>query len=154
MVDHVTEVSAGEDRAGFIVPRWRSGAAFGVDAVAVPTVCLAPWRPAPGLVVDLLIEKVGLEPGDVVVDLGSGDGRVLTGLASKCGCRGIGIEASARLVERARDMAVAAGVAGRVSFFHDADRLQGAARSDGDLLLAAPGLVEFGAVSGRGGLGW
>ena len=114
-----TEVSAGEDRAGFVVPRWRSGDVRGVDAVDVPTVCLAPWRPAPGLVVELLIDRVRVDGGDVVVDLGSGDGRVLTQLASQSGCRGIGIEASARLVRSAREMAAVAGVGDRVSFFHE-----------------------------------
>ena len=54
-----------------------------------------------------------------MVDLGSGDGCVLVQLASKRGCRGIGIEASARLVARARAMAGAAGVSARVSFLHE-----------------------------------
>ena len=112
-------VSAGEDLAGFVVPRWRVTGGDGVDAVEVPTVCLAPWRPAPGIVVDLLIERVGVERSDLVVDLGSGDGRVLVDLASRRGCRGIGVEASARLVARARAMAGAAGVAERVVFLHE-----------------------------------
>ena len=112
-------VSAGEDLAGLVVPRWRLSGEECLDALAVPTVCLAPWRPAPGIVVDLLIERVGVERSDLVVDLGSGDGRVLVELASKRGCRGIGIEASSRLVVRARAMAGAAGVADRVLFLHE-----------------------------------
>ena len=112
-------VSAGEDRAGFVIPRWRLSGEECLDALEVPTVCLAPWRPDPGIVVDLLIEGVGVERSDLVVDLGSGDGRVLVELASKRGCRGIGIEASARLVVRARAMAGAAGVADRVLFLHE-----------------------------------
>ena len=81
--------------------------------------CLAPWRPAPRIVVDLLIERVGVGMSDLVVDLGSGDGRVLVELASRRGCRGIGIEASARLVARLRAMAAAANVAERVVFLHE-----------------------------------
>ena len=83
------DFSAGEDLAGFVVPRWRVTGGDGVDAVEVPKVCLAPWRPAPGIVVDLLIERVGVERSDLVVDLGSGDGCVLVGLASRTGCRGL-----------------------------------------------------------------
>ena len=119
MTKHAVDVSVGEDRAGFVVPRWRVGAAHDVEVFDVPAVCLAPWRPAPGVVVDLLTAKVGFDRSDLVVDLGAGDGRVLMELASKSGCRGIGIEASARLVKRARAMVAVAGVGDRVSFFHE-----------------------------------
>ena len=118
-VDAAIEFPVGEDRAGLVVPRWRATGPDGRAALEVPPVCLAPWRPAPGIIVDLLIERVGVGISDLVVDLGSGDGRVLVGLASKRDCRGIGIEASARLVARARAMAGAAGVADRVSFLHE-----------------------------------
>ena len=118
-VNPVSAVSVGEDLAGLVVPRWRVTGEDGVDVVDLSTVCLAPWRPAPGIVVDLLIERVGVERSDLVVDLGSGDGCVLVGLASRTGCRGIGIEASARLVARARAMAGAARVDGQVLFLHE-----------------------------------
>ena len=114
-----SDVSAGEDRAGFVVSRWRAGVSGGVDVGEVLPVCLAPWRPAPSFVVELLIDRVGVDRDDVVVDLGSGDGWVLTELASKRGCRGIGIEASGRLVKRARAMAAVAEVGHRVAFFHE-----------------------------------
>ena len=118
MGNQLMDVSAGEDLAGHVVPRWRV-AGGGPGGVEVPAVCLAPWRPAPGVVVDLLIEKVGVGRSDLVVDLGSGDGRVLVELTSKRGCSGIGIEASARLVARSRVMAAVAGVAGCLVFLHE-----------------------------------
>ncbi len=115
----MSDFSAGEDRAGLVVPRWRVIGGDGLEALEVSSVCLAPWRPAPGIVVDLLMERVGVERSDLVVDLGSGDGCVLVGLASRTGCTGIGIEASAGLVARSRREAVAAGVADRVVFLHE-----------------------------------
>lgn len=119
MAEKLIELSAGEDRAGFVVPRWRSGVASAVDAVDAPTVCLAPWRPTPGVVVDLVMSEVGVRCLDVVVDLGSGDGRLLVELTSRSGCSGIGIEASARLVACARRMAGVAELGRRVSFRHE-----------------------------------
>ena len=62
--------------------------------------------------------RVTGEDGVDVVDL-STVGCVLVGLASRTGCRGIGVEASARLVARARAMAGAAGVDGQVLFLHE-----------------------------------
>ena len=114
----VDPVSAGEDVAGFVVPRWRVVRDGRLDAIDSP-VCLAPWRPAPSVVVELLVAKVWVGMSDLVVDLGSGDGRVLVELASRVGCRGVGIEASARLVARSRGVAAAAGVGDRVSFLHE-----------------------------------
>ena len=68
---------------------------------------------------DLLVEKVGVGPEDLLVDLGSGDGRVLAAVASRTGCSGVGIEASARLVQSARVIAGECGVGDRVVFFHE-----------------------------------
>ena len=84
----MSDFSAGEDRAGLVVPRWRVIGGDGLEALEVSSVCLAPWRPAPGIVVDLLMERVGVERSDLVVDLGSGDGCVLVGLALRTGCTG------------------------------------------------------------------
>jgi SAM-dependent methyltransferase len=58
----------------------------------------------------------GTRPGDLVVDLGSGDGRIVIAAARQFGARGLGIELDAALVEKSRQAARAAGVADKVSF--------------------------------------
>ena len=61
--------------------------------------------------------------GDVLYDLGSGDGRIPIAAAKRYGIRAVGIELDARLVEVARANAERAGVAQRVEFRH-ADALK------------------------------
>jgi hypothetical protein len=63
-----------------------------------------------------MLELAHTGPDDVVVDLGSGDGRIVIAAAQKFGARGLGIEIDAGLVEKSRVSARRAGVADRVSF--------------------------------------
>jgi hypothetical protein len=63
-----------------------------------------------------MLELAGTRTEDLVVDLGSGDGRIVILAAKKFGARGLGIELDQRLVEKSRENARAAGVAERVSF--------------------------------------
>jgi len=51
-----------------------------------------------------------------VIDLGSGDGRIVIAAAQKFGARGLGIELDAALVQKSREHARAANVAERASF--------------------------------------
>jgi SAM-dependent methyltransferase len=62
----------------------------------------------------LRLAQVGA--GDVVFDLGSGDGRLVIAAARDFGARGVGVEIDAPLVQRSREAALAAGVADRVEF--------------------------------------
>jgi SAM-dependent methyltransferase len=62
----------------------------------------------------LEIAKVG--PQDYVIDLGSGDGRIVVTAARRFGARGLGVEIVPDLVERSRRAAEAAGVANRAHF--------------------------------------
>jgi hypothetical protein len=62
----------------------------------------------------LEIAKVG--PQDYVIDLGSGDGRIIVTAARRFGARGLGLEIVPDLVERSRRAAQAAGVADRAHF--------------------------------------
>jgi predicted RNA methylase len=63
-----------------------------------------------------MLQLAGVGPGDLVYDLGSGDGRIPIIAAQKYGARGIGIEIDPSLVARARRNADDAGVADRVRF--------------------------------------
>jgi len=78
------------------------------------------WRPpfitTPPEVVERMLQLAGTRPGDLVVDLGSGDGRIVIAAAQKFGARGLGIELDGALVEKSRRSAQAAKVADRVSF--------------------------------------
>jgi SAM-dependent methyltransferase len=76
----------------------------------------APYIPSPRATVDEMLRLAEVGPGDVVYDLGAGDGRVVIAAASKFGARGVGVEIDARLVELARQNAQRAGVAERVTF--------------------------------------
>lgn len=73
------------------------------------------WLPADLVLMNRMLELAGVGPGDVVVDLGSGDGRTVIG-AAKHGARGIGVELNADLVNLSRSYAEQEGVAERTRF--------------------------------------
>ncbi len=75
-----------------------------------------PWVPTPDEVMDTLFRMAKLSARDTLIDLGSGDGRVLIYAAKKFGARGIGIEIEGHRVKEAEAAARAAGVADRVRF--------------------------------------
>lgn len=62
----------------------------------------------------LRVAEVG--PGDVVYDLGCGDGRIVIAAAQRFGARAVGVDLDPELLRQARQNAVTAGVADRVTF--------------------------------------
>ena len=75
----------------------------------------APFITTPDDVVERMLLLAGTGPADLVVDLGSGDGRIVIAAARKFGARGLGIELDSRLVDVSRDNARHAQVSDRVS---------------------------------------
>ena len=75
-----------------------------------------PYVSTPAPVVAEMLRLAEVRPGDVVYDLGSGDGRVVIAAARDFGARGVGVELQARLVEESRALARRAGVADRTEF--------------------------------------
>jgi SAM-dependent methyltransferase len=69
----------------------------------------------PTALVTAMLELARVGGGDVVYDLGSGDGRVVIAAAHR-GARGVGIELEPSLVAESRIRADSAGVSGRVEF--------------------------------------
>ena len=70
----------------------------------------------PQPVADAMLKLAGVRPGDVVYDLGSGDGRIVVLAAQKYGARGVGIEIDPRLVAISRQVAREAEVSDKVTF--------------------------------------
>ena len=76
----------------------------------------APYVPTPNHVVRRMLEAADVGQGDVVYDLGSGDGRIVIMAAREFGARGVGVEIDPELVELSRRKAARAGVSDRVEF--------------------------------------
>lgn len=72
----------------------------------------AVWVPTPDEVVQRMLEMAGLQPGERLVDLGSGDGKIPIA-AARLGAQARGIEYNPQLVALARRKARAAGVLAR-----------------------------------------
>jgi SAM-dependent methyltransferase len=75
-----------------------------------------PYVPTPQPVVDKMLEMARVGRGDVLYDLGCGDGRIVVTAARKYGARGVGIDIDPRRIEEARQNAEQAGVTGRAEF--------------------------------------
>jgi len=58
-----------------------------------PLIIGAPWVPTPMKAVHSMLELADIHEGDTVIDLGSGDGRIITTAAKEYKARAIGIEA-------------------------------------------------------------
>jgi precorrin-6B methylase 2 len=76
----------------------------------------APFVRTPDYVIAEILAKAGVGEDDVLYDLGSGDGRIVIEAARQRGCRAVGIEIDADLVNDSLRNAVRAGVYGRVRF--------------------------------------
>ena len=75
-----------------------------------------PFVPTPQEVVDRMLEIAEVGPRDYVIDLGSGDGRMVLTAARRHGARGLGVEIDPELVERSRAEAQRLGISDRVQF--------------------------------------
>ena len=75
------------------------------------------WLPTEDALVEVMLAMANVMPGDYVVDLGSGDGRMVIG-AAKLGARALGVEYNPDLVAVARRNAIREGVGDRVEFIH------------------------------------
>ena len=73
------------------------------------------WVPTAQAVVDKMLDMARVTPGDYVMDLGSGDGRMVI-TAAKRGAYALGIEYEPELVELSRRNAEKEGVAGKATF--------------------------------------
>ena len=64
---------------------------------------LAPYVPTPQPIVEKLLQAARVKPGELVYDLGSGDGRVLVTAAKEFKAKAVGVEISPRLVKSSRE---------------------------------------------------
>lgn len=78
-----------------------------------------PYVTTPQNVVDAMLELAQVGPGDRLLDLGSGDGRIVITAARRFGISGLGIEIDPSLVELSRKNAISQGVAERARFVVD-----------------------------------
>jgi SAM-dependent methyltransferase len=95
------------------------------SSVAVWTDGEVPFVRTTPEVIERMLEMARVKPGDVVYDIGSGDGAIIIHAAKKYGVKGVGIEIDQDLVLKARDLAFRERVEHLVEF-----RLQDAFTSD------------------------
>lgn len=98
-----------------------SGGAMAQSSPAVPTgqsgpINAGPYVPTPERIVAELLRMAEIKANDFVIDLGSGDGRLVINAAKQFGARGWGIDIQEFLVKLANDNAEKEGVADRVKF--------------------------------------
>ncbi|MBM3346670.1 MAG: methyltransferase domain-containing protein [Betaproteobacteria bacterium] len=75
-----------------------------------------PYVPTPTVIVDELLKLADIKRGEFVIDLGSGDGRIVITAAKRYGATGYGVDIEESLVDLARQNARKEGVAERVNF--------------------------------------
>src|SRR4051812_49629929 len=81
-----------------------------------PTKNAGPYVPSPQSVVADMLRYADVGPQDFLIDLGSGDGRIVLTAAKVFGARGFGVEIKEDLVKRANDAAQKENLAERVKF--------------------------------------
>jgi SAM-dependent methyltransferase len=75
-----------------------------------------PFVVTPDGVTAAMLQLAQVGPEDYLIDLGSGDGRIVIQAARRFGARGLGVEIDPRLIQQSRENARAAGVQGRAIF--------------------------------------
>jgi hypothetical protein len=101
----------------FCLPFVAAGALFASAAIAADKpVNAGPYVPSPTSVVADMLALAEVGPKDFVIDLGSGDGRIVLTAAKVFGARGFGVDINEKLVKEANESARQQGLSDRASF--------------------------------------
>lgn len=92
------------------------GSAYAQQAAAPTRSPDVPFVPTPQNVVDAMLKLANVKKGDVLYDLGSGDGRLVITAAKQYGVRGTGIDIDPQRIQEANANAKQAGVTDLVQF--------------------------------------
>ena len=113
------------------IGRARAQAGFGLLLLVLAGAAAAqdygdtPYVQTPQNVVDTMLKLARVSAADYVIDLGSGDGRMVITAAKRYGARGFGVDLDKGLVTLSNANAAKAGVADRAVFYqrdlHDTD---------------------------------
>ena len=76
-----------------------------------------PYVPTPPAVVDEMLRMAQVGAQDYIIDLGSGDGRIVIAAVKTHGARGFGVDLDGGLVNAAQREAQRQGIAGRAAFY-------------------------------------
>lgn len=76
-----------------------------------------PYVPTPQVIVDRMLQFANVSASDFVIDLGSGDGRIVRTAARALGASGFGVDIDGELVERSNAAAQKEGIAAKAKFF-------------------------------------
>jgi SAM-dependent methyltransferase len=97
---------------------WAAALPLGHAAQITPTPLVedVPFITTPDHVTVAMLELAGVGQKDHVIDLGSGDGRIVITAAKRFGASGLGVEIVPELVAQSRDHARRAGVEARTRF--------------------------------------
>ncbi len=99
--------------ACLVVGLLSTAAAVSVQPKRQPDV---PYVPSTEEAVKIMLKLAGVKAGDVVYDLGCGDGRIVVAAAKLYGARGVGIDINPERIAEARENARKAGVENLVRF--------------------------------------
>lgn len=99
-----------------------------------------PFVPTPPAVVEAMLKLANVGPKDFVVDLGSGDGRIVLAAAVQK-ASGMGVEIDQELVDRSNAAAKKQGVADRVRFVRQDVREADLSRATVLTLYLLPGMM-------------
>src|SRR3990170_1152066 len=75
-----------------------------------------PYVPTPPVVVEEMLRLADVKSGDFVIDLGSGDGRVVIAAVKKFGARAVGVDLDPERIAESVHNAGLAGISDRVAF--------------------------------------
>lgn len=103
-------------RAGLVAACALALLAAPAPAEEAPVYVDVPYVPTPETVVSAMLRLAEVKKGDVLYDLGSGDGRIVIAAARRYGIRAVGIDIDPRRIAEANAKAREAGVANRVRF--------------------------------------
>lgn len=87
-----------------------------LSSQAIPRELDVPYVPTPQAVVDKMLEMAEVKNGDVLIDLGSGDGRIPITAAKNHDVEALGVDLNPVRVKEAKENAEKAGVADKVEF--------------------------------------
>ena len=79
----------------------------------------APYVPTPQKFVDLMLALADVGPGDLVYDLGCGDGRIVVTAAKRYGCTAVGVDIDPARVKESKENARNAGVENLVTILQE-----------------------------------